>query len=106
MDTADLITALNKNLEVDLEAGSSQQEVYQKLIQYIENLINNNFPHLVYLLYRIDVSENKLKTLLEKSKGVDAAKLITDLIIKRQEQKLESRKTFGSNSAPSSEEMW
>lgn len=106
MDTPALIHALNKDLDVGLKDDISGHELYQKLLLFIENLINNNFPHLVYLLYRIDVSEEKLKAILKKNEGADAAKVITDLIIQRQEQKIESRKAFGSNPDPSSEEKW
>ena len=106
MDTPVLIQVLNKDLDVGLPPDISGQELYQKLCLFIENLINNNFPHLLYLLYRIDVSEEKLKAILKKENGVNAAKVIVDLIIRRLEQKIESRKAFGSDTNLSEEEDW
>lgn len=97
MFTLSLIQSLNKDLGVGLPEDVSAKDLYQQLLLYIENLINNNFSHLVYLLYRIDVNEEKLKAILRQNEGADAARVITDLIIQRQEQKIESRKAFGAN---------
>jgi len=46
------------------------------------------------ILYRMDVSEIKLKQLLNENPGTDAALIITDLMIERQEQKMISRQQF------------
>jgi hypothetical protein len=51
---------------------------------------------LIAVLYRLDVSEEKLKTLLKESHDVDAGIIITDLIIERQVQKIKSRQQFRS----------
>lgn len=69
----------------------------EKLIAYIQQLINNHFEQLVSLLYRLDVNEKKLKQVLAVSNGEGAAGIIADLIIERQLQKIESRKLFAKN---------
>jgi hypothetical protein len=46
------------------------------------------------LLYRIDVSEPKLKQMLKENPGKDAGEMIALLIIERQLQKLKSREQF------------
>jgi hypothetical protein len=48
----------------------------------------------VTLLYRIDVDENKLKKILKEQAGTDAAQIIAQLIIEREQQKAETRKKF------------
>ena len=66
----------------------------QVLIEKINELINNDFQKLVSILYRIDVSEPKLKQLLNENQGTNAALIITELMIERQEQKIISRQQF------------
>ena len=105
MDTPVLIKALNKDLGAELEENSSPEVLYKELLLIIEDLINNNFSKLVLLLYRVDVSETKLKAILKKNDGVNASQVITNLIIERQYQKIESRKAFGSKPG-FSEETW
>lgn len=55
----------------------------EKLIDYLNELINNDFSKVVQLLYRIDVSETKLKNVLHDHPNENAAHLIADLIIER-----------------------
>jgi|SRR5436190_21840569 hypothetical protein len=66
----------------------------QILAEKINELINNDFQKLVSVLYRMDVSESKLKQLLNENPGTNAAFIITDLMIERQEQKIISRQQF------------
>lgn len=66
----------------------------QILIEKIDQLINNDFQKLVLILYRMDVSETKLKQLLNENAGTNASLIITDLMIERQEQKILSRQQF------------
>ena len=53
------------------------------LIAYINECIKHDFNKLVQLLYRIDVSEEKLKSILQLNPNEDAAKLIAAVIIER-----------------------
>ena len=55
----------------------------EKLIDYLNEFINHDFSKVVQLLYRIYVSEAKLKKVLHKNPNEDAAGLIADLIIER-----------------------
>jgi hypothetical protein len=66
------------------------------LIVYINECINNDFNKLVQLLYRIDVSENKLKTILQSNPSEDAAKLIAAVIIERLAATKAARASFAS----------
>ena len=54
----------------------------------------NDFNHLVQILYRIDVSEKKLKDLLLQNPGTNAGKMIASLIIDRQIEKNITRRNF------------
>jgi len=82
-------------------------QTLQQLALYINQLILTNFESLVQLLYRIDVSELKVKSLLKENPQADAGVLIAQLIIDRQIQKLKTIKEMSEQQTPeSSEERW
>ena len=92
----ELIEVLNRQMDAGFHNTLSAGELREKLIEFINHLIQKDFEKLVSILYRVDVDENKLKTLLKASPGTDAAVLIADLIIERELQKIKTRKTFKS----------
>jgi hypothetical protein len=65
-----------------------------ELIVFINHLIAKDFSKLIHLLYAVDVSEKKLKTLLSQHPTEDAGKIIALLLLERQEQKRKSREQF------------
>jgi hypothetical protein len=78
-----------------------------KVESAVNELINTDFNQLLQLLYRLDVNEKKIRTLLESNKGIDSAPLITDLIIERQIEKIKSRRQFKQrDDTISDEERW
>ena len=91
MENEELIRTLNAGLPIDIPANISYEELHTRLSAYINELIRNDFEKLVTYLYRIDVSEAKLKTLLHQFPDQDAGHIIASLIIERQEQKLKIR---------------
>ncbi len=95
-------------LEENAVSFSSFSEFRKFIIQKINNWINNDFEHLLYLLYRIDVHEDKVRKLMQEHKGENAAEIITDLIIDRQKQKIETRKLFQFKKPAdiSEDELW
>jgi hypothetical protein len=60
----------------------------------VDYLITNNFSLLISILYRLDVSEQKIKAFLNQSKDTTAGNIISKLIIERQLQKMASRTRF------------
>ena len=87
----ELIQILNNELAIELPEKISFEELKENLSQHINHLIQTNFQKLVSLLYRVDVSESKLKTLLKENADADAGRIIAELIIERQLQKIKSR---------------
>jgi hypothetical protein len=81
-------------LEENNLSFNSFEEFRKFIIGKINDWINNNFEHLLFMLYRIDVHEDKVRKLLKDNKGENAAEIIADLIIDRQKQKIETRKMF------------
>lgn len=79
----------------------------EQMIALINELIVNDFDKLVQLLYRLDIDELKLKTILRNNPDTDAGKIITALIIERQLQKKKSREEFKTKEGGiSEEEKW
>lgn len=68
------------------------EDLLNQLSAEVNQMILTNFETLVQLLYRIDVSEIKLKSLLKENPNEDAGKIIAQLITERQLQKLESKR--------------
>jgi|SRR5271154_3384218 len=101
-----LIDSLKNDLQIDLASKISFEKIKEKLAEHINHLINDNFEQLIYILYKVDVKESKLKKLLKENP--DAASVISDLIIERQLQKIKTRKEFKSNNKneSSDEEKW
>lgn len=101
----------NKALEVVFSTNDNQllsaTAFLDELAEEINSLILTNFERLVQLLYRIDVSEMKLKSLLKENPNEDAGKIIAALIIERQIQKIKLRQAQASSEDDKSdEEKW
>ena len=75
------------------------------LVQKINELINTNFAELVNILYRLDISEKKLKEHLQND-NPDSAGVIAEMIIQRQAQKIETRTLFKSHQDIPENEKW
>lgn len=103
---AELIPEINTSLEIALSTALSFEGLQIKLTEEINHLINQNFEKLVYYLYRIDVHEDKMRKLLEKSSGENAASIIADLIIERQLQKIKTRNESKNNTDIPEDEKW
>jgi hypothetical protein len=101
-----LIELLNTELETQFPVNLSQEDILAPLSEYLNHLINTDFQRLVYLLYRVDVSEKKLQNLFRDNPQENAGNIIAHLIIQRQLQKIESRKRFKNNDIGSAEEKW
>ena len=84
----------------------SNDELLLRMSEIIDHLIEKDFKKLVYVLYKVDVSEVKLKQLLQSANNEKASYIIAQLIIERQTQKIASRKKFRSNDNISEEEKW
>ena len=96
---------VSKQLEIDI-TGKDHSAARQVLAEKINELINKDFKKLISILYRVDVSEPKLKKLLQENPNTDAGLLIADLMIERQVEKINSRKENKSNENISDDEKW
>jgi hypothetical protein len=102
-----LIENIRKDMAIALPDKISFIELEELLTIYANQLIQKDFQKLVTLLYRIDVSEAKLKYLLQLQRDENAGNIIAKLIIERQVEKMKSRQRFSKhNDDISEEEKW
>lgn len=87
---------LNAVYGLELSEAATMDQLETLLAAKINTLINEDFSRLIQLLYRIDVSETKLKKLLRENNGSDADRLIARLILERQWQKIETRRKYSN----------
>ncbi len=99
--------SIEEIMQIKTIAKLDDQDLLLSLAAYVNELIMTNFERLVQLLYRIDVSEEKLKKLLRKNPESDAGIIIADLIIDRQKQKflINTEENFGFRFEESEEEL-
>ena len=81
-------------MEINLQ--SLEKLDTQSLEQAINELIKNDFSRLVQILYRIDVSEAKLKNILSSNPNEDAGKLIAQVVLERLAATKKARESFNT----------
>lgn len=88
------------------EALVHSPEWYRQMKDAIDYLIVHDFSRLVQVLYQADVPEEKLKRLLKENSSEDASVIIANMLLQRQLQKIEARRSFSAKSSESDEEKW
>lgn len=70
------------------------RELYRQIFSIIEKMFLET-PHNFYnLIYRIDINEIQIQKAVEKAKDKPFAEIVTELILKRELQKVLFRKIF------------
>lgn len=102
-----LALVLQQQMGLPLNGQEQDDAAKASLYAFIDHLIDKDFERLVLLLYRIDVPEAKLKTLLQQYPASDASVIIGNLIVERLEQKEKARKEHSQRANDiSDEERW
>jgi hypothetical protein len=97
---------LQDEFAISILSGSKWKEMQKSLSLCIDELIQRDFGKLVSILYRIDVSESKLRKVLSENADTYASELIAQMIMERQLQKLESREKFRGKATETDEDTW
>ncbi|MFB0924148.1 MAG: hypothetical protein QMB65_02510, partial [Vicingaceae bacterium] len=71
-------------------------ELYNQILPLIDELLNDDYPKLMAMLYRIDLDEEFLNRKLKENSQADTDEVITDLILKRELQKVIIRGMYSS----------
>lgn len=70
-------------------------DLFSELSAYLDELITADFHKLVSILYRMDVSEKKVRTALANAPdGISAGEIIARLMVAREQEKMEWRKKY------------
>lgn len=105
LDTDDIL-ALSQQFDIELLPDDSMKVLKNKLSDRLNYMIEQDFHALVHLLYRIDIDEFTLKQTLEENRDKDAGKLIAEMIIQRQLDKIELRKLTKKDEDIDEEDKW
>lgn len=104
-NSKDLISGLvlfEKDFKLEesyLDLASRTEIAYDQafllIMRVVEDLMTKDFNQLINVLYRIDVSEEKLKEALALTND-NPASIIAKMILERELQKVETRKKYSS----------
>jgi len=94
----DLVNQLNKDFEIigtDINFSDTKnpQDLFDFLQEVISTLLEKHFDVFLNLLYRIDIDENKIKTIINQM-AENTEQQITFIILKREWQKVWFRKFY------------
>ncbi|HXB91772.1 MAG TPA: hypothetical protein VNU72_05765 [Puia sp.] len=115
-----LIQDLNRSYQLELAEHLDLGQLEDLLAEKVNLLIRDDFERLVQLLYRVDVSENKLRALLAEGdqapegraaptgrwERAESGRVIARLIMERQWQKIETRRKYSRGPQDAGEEEW
>lgn len=85
---------LEKLFSGKLDLDSKDIDIRQKLTAIVQHLIDQNFPALIQLLYKIDVSEQMLKSKLINGSIEQSTDIVVDAIWTRLTEKLRTRNQY------------
>jgi len=89
-----VLTHRQLNLEESIQDGNSLAELKTWLIGQLTEKLQYDIEGLFQALYRIDISEEQFRTLLQEAPPAEFIDRLADAIIERQQKKLFWRKKF------------
>ena len=92
--SSDIIDSINKEWAIQLRPSLSEDELIAAFAVHVNDMIVHHFSQLITALYRIDVSEHKIRQTLIENPKADAGRIIAHLVVERQKQKIKSREQF------------
>ena len=91
----DLRTAIIRDLALTDDAlgdVADDDQLLDRLTEVVQQLIDEDFERLLLALYRIDVSEQRVKAAIEAGAPGAAARVIATLVLDRERQKAATRR--------------
>lgn len=89
-----LAAAFGESGEVVPAGHLTLEDVREFVRRHVEMLLHSNPALLMSIIYRIDVSERKVRGVFEEESGGDLVARLTELIIERQLEKVRIRKQY------------
>ncbi|MBL7884014.1 MAG: hypothetical protein JNL69_08085 [Bacteroidia bacterium] len=75
---------------------NAYEELFNQIEPHIKKLIDTNQAKFMGILYRIDVSDEQIKKAINQNSSESFSEIITDLIIRRELQKVVIRQHYKS----------
>ena len=77
-----------------VEKVSNDEELLKLIEELVTELVNHDFERLLLMLYRLDVSEQKVKQAIDTAGPTNASRNIAKLILDREKEKAVSREQY------------
>ncbi len=77
-------------------AYNAYEELFEQIEPHIKKLIDTNQSKFMGILYRIDLSDEQIKKAVQENTSEPFSAIVTDLIIKRELQKVVIRNHYKS----------
>lgn len=77
-----------------IEKVSNDEELLKLIEELVTELVNHDFERLLLMLYRLDVSEQKVKQAIDAAGPTNASRNIAELIMAREKEKAVSREQY------------
>ena len=86
------------NIEIRFsgEKKTPYEELFEQIFPHIDKMIVEEYEKLLNIMYRIDLDEGKINRYLRQNPMADTSEVITDLILKRELQKVVIRKIYST----------
>ena len=104
VDPNALYESLNRDWPMAPLHAETEQAIFDALADAVNELILHDHHRLMSILYRIDVSEARVRQWLAQHKGVDASRIIAQLILEREKQKIRTREEWKAKGGDATEE--
>jgi hypothetical protein len=75
-------------------ADNAYTELFSQILPLVEKMQKESFQNFYSLMYRIDISEAKIKKEVALAKDKSFAEIVTDMILKRELLKVVTRKFY------------
>lgn len=92
----ELLPVISSNFEIVGNKDISMDELKMMLASRIREMLDTNLEKLVSILYRIDVGQRLTDEIFSENNKEDIAPQLAEAIIKRQIQKIQTRKKYSS----------
>lgn len=77
-----------------VEKVNTDGELLKLIEELVTELVNHDFERLLLMLYRLDVSEQKVKQAIDAAGPTNASRNIAELIMAREKEKAVSREQY------------
>ena len=101
-DAPEIYRALDRQFggSSELQPGITLEDVRRYVHSHVARLLDENPGLLMSILYRIDVAESDVQHVLENSRHEVIPERLADLIMKRQVDKLRTRRAYRDDPEP------